>query len=127
MADLSTFLNSSGYKLAPQLTGFARPNTTVTGIDVSSGATVLSLSGKYILHYLQLADMTNATSITITMAIDGTTIWNETFTSGGTNIFLIGSPSNLSEGVLIDSSFTLTVTQAGETDASVLYLARPIE
>jgi hypothetical protein len=131
MADLSTFLNSGAVKLAPQLTGFPTrtgvsiPATIVTGIDVSSGATVLSLAGKYAVGIITLSDITNGTNITVNLAIDGETIWNETLATSGTNLALLGA-ADAPEFIKVNSSLTLTITQAGETDLTISYLARPI-
>lgn len=130
MADLSTFLSGHGTRLAPQLTGFSIGSssvfTVVTGIDISTGADVLSLSGKYVIGRLSLSGVTASTAMTVVLTVDGETIWNDTITPSGTNVGLLGSADFL-EPIVCNSSLTLNITQSGETDAAITYHARPIK
>lgn len=143
MADLSTFLGGSGsgggpIKLAPQLTGFplrtpatpSYPTTTVSGINISTGATMLNLSGKWLINSVQLTGMTASVDTTINLAIDGTTIWNQSGINHTRTIYNLFGSSGIQEEVLefivCETSFVLTVTQSGNTSATVNYLARPL-
>ena len=128
MAELSTFLGGS-IRLAPELTGFSSggsSNVRTVTADISSGATILSLTGKYVIGRLSLSDVTASTNLTIVLVVDGETIWNDTVSPGGTNVGLLGS-NDVTEPFICHSSLTLTLTQTGETDATLSYIARPIK
>lgn len=104
----------------------------VTGIDASGGlTTLLSLTGKYQISMLSLADLT-AENITIKMTVDGVVIWNDTFAVPITTMSLIGliivpsTGASLVNGFQCNSSFLLELQTATDTSITFDYAVRPI-
>lgn len=105
--------------------------TVVSSIDVSGGAlqTVLSLTGKYILIGLSIADITNTESVKSKLTIDGVVIFPEsTYNSSASDVFfgLSRSTDTISEGYLVNSSLLFEYATTSDTDITLKYLIRPI-
>lgn len=104
----------------------------ITGIDASGGVTTaINLTGKYMVSFLRLASLTNE-SLLVKLTVDGTIIWNDTITSSGTTVSLLGTEratanQTVPETVSCASSFLLEVQTATDTSIDLWYLARPIE
>lgn len=104
-------------------------NTTlISGIDGSSGlTTALSLTGKFIVSYISLANFVAETS-TVKLTIDGVVIWNDTFTTAtGTDYFIGNVVANYTDVTLqCNSSFLLEIATTTDTSVDLTYVARPI-
>lgn len=122
-------------KLAPNLTYPDSKSTnnnyiTVSGIDATGSlTTLLSLTGKYSIPWLQIQNML-AEAVTVKLTIDGVIIWNESYTNAGTgqsNFF--GSPdgqAGVTEAMQCDSSLLFELQTATDTNVILNYLARPL-
>lgn len=119
-------------RLAPDL---SFPSGVLSGsiyqvvLDPSGGlTTALSLSGKFSINYIEFAGLT-AETITIKLTIDGTVIWNDTFTAASTARLLgarEGSANGISQEIQCNSSLLLEIQTATDTSVVLNYLARPI-
>lgn len=124
---LSSVVGGGGaISLAPDLTRLGTLLTSnnfvrVTGIDTVGAPTeVLGLTGRYVVGHLKLFNAT-AESVTITLDIDGETIYSETFTMLTTlTIYSDNSP------FVVNSSLSLKVEMAADTSIDFDYIARPI-
>lgn len=137
MADinLSTVAGSGGAlpKLAPDLTfpsdkSLLSNTIVITGIDGSSGlTTALSLTGKFAISFISLANFIAETS-TVKLTIDGVVIWNDTYTTAtGSSNFIGNAVTNFQESpIQCDTSFLLEIATATDTDVELTYIARPI-
>lgn len=122
-------------KLAPDLT---YPSTLQSGTGyvrvtinaVGSLTTALSLSGKFVVERLEFDQLLSET-VTIKLTIDGTVIWNDTYTSPAANtVYLLGlagvagitNPSS----IRCDSSLLLELQTTTDTSVNLQYVARPI-
>ena len=103
---------------------------TVSGIDATGSlTTLLSLTGKYSIPWLQIQNML-AEAVTVKLTIDSVVIWNESYTNAGTgqsNFF--GSPDNqagVAEAMQCDSSLLFELQTTTDTSVILNYLARPL-
>jgi len=101
----------------------------VSGIDASSGlTTALSLTGKFVITFLQFSNLTNE-SLVVKLTVDGVIIWNDTIPSSGTLNNLLGAidaTNSPAEFIQCDTTFLLEVQTATDTSIDLDYLARPI-
>lgn len=120
-------------RLAPDL---SFPSGSLSGaafyrviLDPSGGlTTALSLTGKFSVSFLEFANLT-AEAITIQLTIDGTVIWNDTFTTSSKVILLgarEGSGGGTPQEIQCNSSLLLEIQTATDTSVVLSYLARPI-
>jgi len=127
---------SGGVRLAPNLTFPTDKSSSVnyqriTGINaVGSLTTVLNLTGKFAIPFLELRDIANE-NVTIKLTIDGVVIWNAADDIFNNWIPLIGVQNNTatiasSEVVLCESSFKLEVKTTSDSSISCSFIARPI-
>lgn len=121
-------------KLAPDLDRLGDLTTTnnfvrVTGIDTTGSPTeILGLSGKFAVSMLRISNAA-AESVTISMDVDGDTIYSETFTmvpdltifAGNTGAAFLGE-----EAFQVNSTFSLKVQMAADTSIDFDYIVRPI-
>ena len=139
MADknLSQVIGSVGGapKLAPDLTwpsdkiNGTQNYETLTGIAVTpaSLSTVISLTGKFIVHHLNAKNLI-AEAMTWKLTIDGEVKWNSVGKSQTSELLLGGIIDNtVRESMQCDSSLLLEVNTTSDTSIDLDYLARPIE
>ena len=122
-------------KLAPDLTAPTtwegqRPFVRITGINASAGlTTVLSISGKGVVSYAAFIDLT-AASNTIKLTIDGDVIFNDDWTTTGTNPAIIGAATATSDffydPVSFNSSFLLELQTPVDTNVEFEYMYRKL-
>lgn len=139
MADktLSTVIGGGGSlpRLAPDLTypgdrvSSNAPYIQVTGIDASSGlTTLLSLTGKFSITYLELNQLI-AENNTCKLTVDGVVIWNDTYATQ-TIDYLLGSRGvaniQIAESIQCNSTFLLEYETETATNITFNYLVRPL-
>ena len=125
--------NSGGVTLAEDLTfpdDVGQLGHQTASITTSSSlGTVLSLTGKFIIDYLYIANQT-AESTQIKLTVDSIVVWNDTSVSASSSQ-LIGTDRGVSAGVTqtsvtCETSFLFEMSKVTDTNVTLDYLARPI-
>ena len=92
-----------------------------TGININTTNTLLSLTGKYTIHYLSISGLSVGVPATITLTIDGVVVFSGTIiptTATVTNI-LGSSAGDMTSPVSVINSLVLTAQSTGVTDLSM--------
>lgn len=110
--------------------GGAAPYIETTGVDISTGADVINLSGKYVISAFEVDSITASTALDVVLTVDGVTIWNDTIPSGKVfaqmDLWGTMAGSDSLDPILCESTFVLNLTQVGETTATIKYIAAEI-
>ena len=142
MIKLSSKIGGGIPKLAPDLdwpkvigeqAGPAGGPHQQAAVTISATETaVLSLTGKYLVEYLNISALSTSTQYTVRLSVDGEDIWSTTLTTTASTSALRlyeGIPGNNppSSPFKVDSGMTLYVSSPTDTSVTVLWLARPIK
>ena len=117
MAKLDSYLGSSGYAQLAPVVGSVEYGTdaiTVSAVDATAGLTTLiSLTGKYAVTYINISDLSTTTTYTFRLTIDGVLIFNSAFTTSGAGT--TGNNFEVLNGMAVLANTSLLL----EFDASV--------
>lgn len=135
MAQEITVGGGGGFKLAPDLDYISNKSgisttLSISSIDASQGfATALYLEGKFYLNYLTFSNLNSGIDVGIKLTIDGVLIWDSSATTNTSLMWVLGYASTNTvypETIYCESSLLLEVSQSGNSDIVLNYLARPI-
>lgn len=128
-----------GINLAPELTfplkSRAGTSSSASNVDTSVGLTqMLSLTGRFSVSFLELSQLTASDATTVKLTVDGVVVWNDTNSSGGTTMILLGGEISSAsfaytssvESIIVNSSLLLEVETVTNTNTTLAYNVRPI-
>ena len=109
-----------------------------TGVDISSGANIVNLVGRWVVYAVSITGMSGVSSnISCTITIDGVVKLDTTQTGYATDTaYIIGGrqPSNVNQvdianrqGISCDSTFVINMTRVSSTNCTVTLYAYPLE
>lgn len=121
-------------KFAPDLTSFSDrgsvTSVSLTLLDATGSlTTLLSLTGKFVVHLLNLTLLASNDVAAIRLTIDGVVIWDESGLSSnlaGKSLIGYSAADNWGEQIRCDASLLLELQMTADTSITFNYMVRPI-